>query len=261
MIVRSLASGETALIGHTDHSRLVGQLAAHWGNARFAAPTPYDSVVRAATYHDFGWLDYETRPLIDPATGRPYQFRELPFSPEQLAAYGRWIDWLSAIDPYAGLLVSRHRTGLWQNRYDTIAHPSMGYTPQRLRSEIAAFIREREAAQASLLRDYDPLQFRVNYHLLQVWDLLGLYLCYGAPRVEYVEPVPCEYGDQGQTVRLELTPVDTTTVRLEPYPFDTRPLQVQIAYKALPQATYPSLAAFREAYFQAAQRLLTYTLT
>ena len=33
MIVRTLAEGQTALIGQTDHSRLVGQFAAHWGNA------------------------------------------------------------------------------------------------------------------------------------------------------------------------------------------------------------------------------------
>ena len=38
MIVRPLADGHTALIGQTDHSRLVGQLAAHWGNDQFAAP-------------------------------------------------------------------------------------------------------------------------------------------------------------------------------------------------------------------------------
>ena len=37
-----------------DHSRVAGLLAAHWGNAEFAAPTPYPSVVLAAQEHDNG---------------------------------------------------------------------------------------------------------------------------------------------------------------------------------------------------------------
>ena len=36
MIIREAANGETIVIGQTDHSRLVGQLAAHWGNAEVA---------------------------------------------------------------------------------------------------------------------------------------------------------------------------------------------------------------------------------
>ena len=48
MIVRKQPNGELILIGQTDHSRFVGQLAAHWGNNEFAAPEPFDSMVRAA---------------------------------------------------------------------------------------------------------------------------------------------------------------------------------------------------------------------
>ena len=259
MIVRTLPSGETALIGQTDHSRLVGQLAAHWGNAEFAPLEPYDSVVRAAVYHDFGWLDYEMRPLIDPESGEPYQFRGLPFRSEQLDAYERWIDWITAVDPYAGLLVGRHRTGLWQQRYGTIDHPGMGYNPRGTPPPILDFIEKQEAAQARLQAEVDKKQFAVNYHLLQVWDLLGLYFCCSAPREEYVEPVPTSYANGGG-VRLDLTPQDGLEVALSPYPLDTRPLEVQIAYKALPEARYPDLEAFRRAYFQAENKLLTYTL-
>ena len=42
MIVRKDPAGSLTLIGQTDHSRFVGQLAAHWGNRDFAAPAPYD---------------------------------------------------------------------------------------------------------------------------------------------------------------------------------------------------------------------------
>lgn len=260
MIVRTLPDGATALIGQTDHSRLVGQLAAHWGNERFAAPQPYDSVVRAATYHDFGWLDYETRPLVNAESGRPHEFRDLPFRSDQLSAYGRWVDWLTAIDPYAGLLVSQHRTGLWQNRYGSIAHPSMRYNPTGIAPEIQAFIAEQETTQVGLQGDHDPATLRVNYHLLQVWDLLGLYFCCRAPYDEHIEPVPTSYAGNGQ-VRLELEPRGDWEVVLAPYPFAARPLQVQIGYKRLDRDSFGSLDEFRRAYFQAESRLLTYTLT
>jgi hypothetical protein len=261
MIVRTLQSGEKALIAQTDHSRLAGQLAAHWGNAEVAAPQPYDPVVRAATFHDFGWLDYETRPLVDLEKGVPYQFREVPFSTEQLQAYGRWVDWLTAIDPYAALLVSMHRTGLWQARYGAMTHPGMRYNPQGIRPEIQAFIAEAEATQAELRPRFDAGTLQVNYHLLQVWDLLGLYFCCDAPYEEYLEPVPIAYGGNGdETVRLELTPRGDWEVAVAPYPFDVRPLRVQIGYKVLPEAPFTSLEQFRRAYFQAENRLLTYTL-
>ena len=104
MFVRKLANGELILIAQTDHSRFVGQLAAHWGSSDFASPEPYDSVSRAATFHDFGWLRYETSPLIDVETGEPYEFRKTPFSQAQLDSYQWCIDWLGGIDRYSGIL-------------------------------------------------------------------------------------------------------------------------------------------------------------
>jgi hypothetical protein len=259
MIVRSLPSGDLALMGQTDHSRLVGQFAAHWGNAEFATPEPYDSVVRAAIYHDFGWLGYEMRPLADPESGKPYEFRSLPFRTDSLEAYGRWIDWATDVDPYAGLIIGKHRTGLWQQRYGTIDHPGMNYNPRGMKPEIATFIEEQEARQAQLAAECDPHQLQVNYHLLQVWDLLGLYFCCHEPHEDYIAPVPTSYTN-GSSVRLELTPRGAREVAMAPYPFDVRPLTVQIGYKELPDTPFADQESFRRAYFQADQKLMTYTL-
>lgn len=43
------------LILQTDHSRVAGLLAAHWGNTTFSEPRPYTSMVLAAQEHDGGW--------------------------------------------------------------------------------------------------------------------------------------------------------------------------------------------------------------
>src|SRR4029078_7780912 len=55
MIVREGAGGSLIIIGQTDHAKLSGQCAAHWGNKDFARPKPYEAVVRAAMFHDSGW--------------------------------------------------------------------------------------------------------------------------------------------------------------------------------------------------------------
>lgn len=258
MIVRKQANGELLLIGQTDHSRLVGQLAAHWGNERFAVPRPYDSVARAAAFHDYGWLRYETQPVINDAGETP-EFRQLPGSVKQLDAYQWCIDWMNSIDPYAGLLVGLHRTGLWRARYDTISHPGMSI--RKLGDDTEEFITKNEVRQKEEEKAFDALELRTNYHLLQVWDLLGLYFCCQDPYDDYIEPVPLGYdGKKENAVRLSLQALGPRKVAFEPFPFNRRSCEVQLACRRLPATTYPDLEAFRRAYFQARVEVMNFEL-
>jgi hypothetical protein len=252
MIIRKDPAGSLTLIGQTDHSRFVGQLAAHWGNRDFAAPTPYDSVVRAATYHDYGWLQYETRPLTNPETGEPYPFLGVPMTDRQLAGYQWALDWMTDIDPYSGLVVSMHRTGLWRSRYGKIKHPAGRYNLTTLSPEVQAFIARNEKRQEELRTSLDAKGSWINYRLMQVWDLLGLYFCCQEPYEDFVEPVPVSYaGGDDDGVRMAMKPVGPRRVEFAPYPFDVRPLRVQLTLKRLPQASYPDVEAFRRAWFGA----------
>ena len=70
MIVRNQSDGSVVMITQNDHAKLAGLFAAHWGNRQFERPRPYTSMMRAAQYHDGGWLRYETNPYLDPATGK-----------------------------------------------------------------------------------------------------------------------------------------------------------------------------------------------
>jgi uncharacterized protein DUF3891 len=261
MIIRKASDGTLIVIGQTDHSRFVGQLAAHWGNRDFAAPQPYESVVRAATFHDYGWLRYETSPLIDEATGEPYQFLQVPLTAAQLGSYEWSLDWMSEIDPYAGLIVSMHRTGLWKSRYDLMKHPR-GYNLSTLSPEVRALIERHEARQAAERARHDEAEVWTNYRLLQVWDVLGLYFACRPPQDDHIDPVPTEYGagrDAG--VRMSMRPMSEHTVAFDPYPFDARPCHVQLTSKRLPAASYPDVAAFRRAYFRAPVELMAFELT
>lgn len=252
MIIRSDPGGGLVLIGQTDHSRFVGQLAAHWGNAQFAAPTPWDSVVRAATFHDYGWLRYETSPLVHPESGEPYPFLQLPMTSTQLAAYQWALDWMADIDPYSGLIVSMHRTGLWKGRYQTITYPGGRYNLSALGPEVQAFIAKNEAWQERQRATLDAKGVLTNYRLMQVWDILGLYFCCQEPTEDHVEPVPTSYaGADGDGVRLTLRPAGARRVAFDPYPFDVRPCRVQLSQRRVAQRRFDDAEAFRRAWFQA----------
>jgi hypothetical protein len=250
MIVRKQPDGSLVLIAQTNHAELSGLFAANWGNDVFARPRPYQSVVRAAIYHDAGWYRYEAQPTYDIATKMTPNFPQVPADPTQLAAYQWAIDWLTDIDAYAGLLISRHRTGLWSERYHTISNP-----PLRQRGPLSELVKEfmarNEARQEQALESMDRDEFAINYHNLQVWDLLSLYLCSSAePKSQSVELVPTGY-QQREGVRMSLEPLGGERLSIEPYPFATRPLRVCYAYKLLATHDFRDETAFLEAYYAA----------
>lgn len=258
MIIRKLASGQTLAITQTDHSRLAGFFAAHWGNASFAPLQPYESVTRAAVFHDFGWLRYETQPEIEPGTGKPYTFTSMPFRTEQLDAYQWCADWLGSVDQYSALLVGMHRVGLWKSRYDTITTPAWRTGPN-LPQPVLDFVDREEPRQTQLRETFDSNQVWTNYRLLQVWDLLGLYFTTREPYDNAIEPVPTTYdSDIHSGVRMTLHPLDDCRVAFDPYPFNVRPLELHIPYRVFDRETFPSNAEFRRAYFEALPQLLTY---
>jgi Protein of unknown function (DUF3891) len=251
MIVRGEQNGGVVLVNQTDHSQLVGQLAAHWGNEQFDAPRPYESVVRAAVYHDFGWLPYETTPGSDPESGKPYGFLQVGLKGTQLKAY-RWVvDWMNEIDPYSALIMCMHRTGLWRGRYGTIDYPTaFNFTDPP--PDIAKFTDENERWQADQKQKCDQDELWTNYRLMQVWDLLGLYFCCQDVRDDYIDPVPVKYSSKGDRgVRMSMKADGRNRVSFSPYPFDVRPLKVQLRLKHLSGTSFDGDHAFRKAYYQA----------
>jgi hypothetical protein len=261
MIIRKLKDGTAMAMTQTDHSRLAGFLASHWGNDRFAPLTPWESVARAATFHDFGWLRYETKPQLNTETHEPYTFINLPFDPEQLNSYQWVVDWLASVDPYSALLVGMHRIGLWKSRYETITYPVWRYGDIKWPEEIQDFIKREEPLQAQQREAIGGDTIWTNYRLLQVWDLLGLYFTMGEPYEHAVEPVPTAYdGDMRSGVRMSMQPLGDDRVRFDPYPFDIRPLTLHIPYRRLASTSFDSPDAFRKAFYQALPEMLTYCL-
>jgi hypothetical protein len=256
MIVRDESDGSLVMISQNDHAAAAGFFATHWGNGQFERPRPFESSVRATYLHDLAWFYEETSPRFDPQTGRTPNYLKVP-NETQIDTY-RWAnDWLFRIDPYAGVLVSKHRTGIWKSRYGIMKHPH--YAVRKLSPEIEAFAADSHEQQDAVAADFDKFEVATNYNLLQVWDLLSLYICSTEHLQEQlVEPVPTAYRE-GAVVRMRLAPADGRRITVDPYPFDQPSLDVSVVYRRLPKCVFEDEASFKQAFFGTTPQLATFT--
>ncbi|MCC6170033.1 MAG: DUF3891 family protein, partial [Caldilineaceae bacterium] len=107
MITRPQPNGQLLCVNQTSHGLMAAEFCRHWGNADFAAPTPYAPVMAAIAQHDNGWYEWELAPLLRP-DGAPMDFLHGPPLPEKLALWQLSVERAAAQHPYAGLLVGRH---------------------------------------------------------------------------------------------------------------------------------------------------------
>jgi len=244
MLVRD-AGERWQLVMQPDHADLSGQLAEAWGGRGFAAPEPLDSVVRAARRHDDGWAVWDRRPRLGP-DGAPQSFFTVP-PPVHLAFYRACVEVVCDEDPYAGLLVSMHMSGLYRNRYDVMPMPAMQLSDEA-REQVDAFVAEEEERQVALRRalDVDEAQRWTNYALLQVFDVLSLYC--GLADLEAGTPGGCDgvpTADGGDPVRLELAPLGPWRVRFDPFPFRASPTELTLVRRLVPKRAWRDDDAFR----------------
>jgi hypothetical protein len=256
MIVRHESDGSLVMITQNDHAVIAGFCAAHWGNDRFERPDPFLSTMRATLLHDLVWLREESSPSFDASTGRTPNFLAVPFD-TQNDEYRSTIDWINRADTYAGWLVSRHRTGIWKSRYGLLKQPN--YPIRNLSADIEDLVARAQAEQDATAAALDRQKLTTNYILLQVWDMLSLYLCSNEHLKEVtIEPVPTSYTGE-RSVCMTLAPVAPTRIKVDPFPFDRPSLEVAMVYRRLAQQVFEDESAFQRAYFEAPQELAKFT--
>lgn len=232
------------LVLQPHHADLSGQLARAWGGDGFARAAPFDSVVLAATRHDDGWAVWERRPRLGP-DGAPQSFFTVPVS-VHLSFYRAAVDVVLDEDPYAGLLVSMHMSGLYRNRYGVMPTPGMTLEGEA-RAQAEAFASEEEARQAALVRELgvDDDERWTSYALLQVFDVVSLY--FGLADVEAgtegaVEGVPTSSGGRA---RIAIAPLGPWRVRFDPFPFAKSPVELALARRLIPKRAWQGDEDFR----------------
>ncbi|SNT55076.1 Protein of unknown function [Asanoa hainanensis] len=177
--------GALHLVEQVEHGRVSGVLAAAWGNEVFEAPTPGEPVRTAATRHDEGWRAWDARVLFHELDRRPLHFLEIDAS-EHVQLYRQGVERVALGDVYAGVLVGMHWTGLYRGRWSAPGargRLDLG-ADGRAAQDAAVDAEERRWVEAKRLAwtSQEPraaFEARLwhNFELLQLWDLLSLYLC------------------------------------------------------------------------------------
>ncbi len=260
--------GELLLIRQPDHAALSGRLAESWGEGVFARPEPYRSVVLAAARHDDGWREWEAAPKVNTATHRPYNFTEMPVG-EHIPFYLRGIASVIRDDPYAGLLVNLHLSGLYRKRYGLDAGMGLERFAPDVRPVVGGYLRQldeqRDELRRRLGRDgtvppesLEETAVWTNYRLLQVFDLFSLYFCMAPLREYTLRNVPVS-GSRPDT-ELALRPAGGDALAVDPYPFGAAPLRVAVSARVVPDRDYEGDEDLRAALATAQVRTLSFEL-
>lgn len=178
MLLRACDDGVIA-ITQPAHAWLAGALARHWGASGFNVPDPCEEVILATSLHDIGWLGWERRPVLDPATGWPQLFCDVA-AEEHMQLWRGGIADVAAYGLYPALLVSRHGDAIYERDLSP-SHP----TPAPVR----AFLAEQAERQAAFLRDLgasprlqtalSPAGLATSKRFVAALDALSLNLCWG----------------------------------------------------------------------------------
>src|SRR6185437_11740557 len=137
MIVRDRGDGWQVVL-QIDHEDLSGDFARAWAerNGR------HESLTTAAARHDDGWAVWERAPVVD-ESGKPVNFLDVDVS-SHLAFYRACIAAVTEQDPYAGMLISMHGAGIYQQRYGR--DPGLGLSrAAEDQALVDAFVAEQEA--------------------------------------------------------------------------------------------------------------------
>jgi hypothetical protein len=155
-------------IGQPAHAWLSGQLARAWA---LDPVDPWEEVCLAAEQHDLGMSEWDGAPELNPETGRPYSFIEMPLAthlrlwtaaPQRMLPQSR----------YAALLVSMHGTALYEMR-------DLSRMSESDVAAVRSYLEGQRALQERLSAGLDPEQVTRNQRLIWIWDFLSLALCLG----------------------------------------------------------------------------------
>lgn len=259
MLVQELG-GSVRLIRQQDHAHAAGALAHSWRPRRGPDATgprpsggeprlPY-RVVWTTGVHDAAWTDLDRRPILDPDTGRPFDFHRLPLE-RKLGPYADGVERISDLDAYAGYQVSRHYASFLEAGED-----GDGAAVDRfLRAEDRRRERLRRELPARLRRD-ELLDRELAY--LKLFDTLSLYVCLAGPGPDpATRPpwlVPDDRVETPAGVEVELRWRSDGVLALDPCPLSS-PVELRVPCRELP-ARHGSQARLEESWEAAEPRHL-----
>ena len=102
-------------VTQTDHAQLSAELLGLWTLNGLPKHPRRKDLLFAVREHDNGWREADAAPRVDPESGRPFDYRNLP-SEFRLDLWKRGVERLITSHPYAALLIAAHCLNLHQSR-------------------------------------------------------------------------------------------------------------------------------------------------
>ncbi len=229
MLHRRAADG-LVVISQPSHAWVSGQLANAWGNDDFGFEEPGLELRLAAEQHDIAWLDWEASPTLNPATGLPHAFNELP-TLEHLDIWNSATVRALAYGYLPATLISMHGTYLYESFHDFAADPD------EERDAARSFLRREQTFQQEALRRIEQthglkeVEVTRLRRLVSTWDALSLAVCMGLTQPRDITGVPTASGE----VDLRLTPLDSCACNygVSPWPFRSDALTIRCETRKL----------------------------
>jgi hypothetical protein len=235
MIRRDAEPGHWILISQIEHARLAGMVAELWGGEACGRLEPRDELLAAIYHHDDGWAAWERRPDVDPATGRPLDFTEMPLD-DSLSIWRGSILAAASLGNLPGYLVSGHFCALLR----ASSRWQAGTDEGRL---AGAFLAEQDQSQSRWLRSWQSAAANRTERLarhalrwLQFFDRLSLWFCCA----QRVGPDVLALPD-GSNLRLH--PLAADRVQLLPWPLLVGSLEIEAGGRSLPRDVYKDAAS------------------
>lgn len=156
--------GELLLFTQADHAALASAILALWRDDGLKDHPHRQELLLAVREHDNGWREADAVPRVDPARGRPLDFREVSAA-DRIEIWRRGVRRFGTDNPRAALLILRHAERIheeyealdgWQDFFD----------------ELRA--RRRELEEGSAI---EPSTIECDYRFLEIADALSLGAC------------------------------------------------------------------------------------
>lgn len=220
------------LISQVEHARLAGELARQWGREPFSPLAGGDEALAAVFCHDDGWALWEREPKVDPATGRPLNFTEMPLD-QSLEIWQCSIDVARQQGPLAAWMVSGHFSALlrhansWQragHAADPAARAFLAEQDGDRHEWLTAWQGEGASERTAELAGR-ALEF------LQFFDALSLWFCTAERTEPHSLPVP------GGPM-LKLVPRSPSEIVCEPWPLRCDRMELSAAGRLVPARHY-----------------------
>ena len=230
-MIRRDDGNDWLLIQQVDHAHLAADIAAVWGNDE-VSPLPLSPLLLPTIrHHDDGWRVWSESPRIDPKTGWPRNFTEMPM-PVATALWRDSITQCAERSPLAGVWVSRHFCWLAEN-----ARQHRDEEKDEV-AAIDAFLANQAHWQFEwqelLTTEFDTAEFEplaeIGYRYLQFFDSVSLWLCCDTADL-FQSDIPATKG-------IRFANNDSQTIHIDPFPLSVDRLELSAVAKRIVAKRY-----------------------